>query len=64
MILLICRHIDDLASKASDYLPQELRDELEELYELSEQTYQRLRRYAQALRPRILDDLGLLPALK
>jgi len=64
MILLICRHIDDLASKASDYLPQELRDEVEKLYELSEQTYQCLKRYAQALRPRILDDLGLLPALK
>jgi PAS domain S-box-containing protein len=64
MILLLSRHIDDLASKASDYLPQELRDELENLYDLSQQTHQGLKRYAQALRPRILDDLGLLSALK
>jgi PAS domain S-box-containing protein len=64
LILLTSRSIDNLACKANDYLPQELRDEFEKLYELSQQTYEGLKRYAQALRPRILDDLGLVPALK
>jgi PAS domain S-box-containing protein len=64
MILLISRRIDSLASEASDYLPQELRNECEKLYDLSQQTYQGLKHYAQALRPRILDDLALLPDFK
>jgi PAS domain S-box-containing protein len=63
-ILLLTHSVDNIASKADDYLPQELRNELEKLYELSQQTYQGIKRYAQALRPGILDDLGLLPALK
>lgn len=63
-ILLLAHGVDNLASKASDYLPQELRDDFEKLYKLSQQTYEGIRRYAQALRPRILDDLGLVPALK
>jgi len=64
MILLLSRRLDNLVSKVSHYLPQELKDELENLYDLSQQTYHGLKRYAQALRPRILDDLGLVPALK
>jgi PAS domain S-box-containing protein len=63
-ILLLTHGVDNLASKADSYLPQELRNELARLYELSQQTYQGIKRYAQALRPGILDDLGLLPALK
>jgi len=63
-ILLLTHGVDGLASKADRYLPQELRNELEKLYELSQQTYQGIKRYAQALRPSILDDLGLVPALK
>ena len=38
--------------------------ELEKLYELSQQTYQGIKHYAQALRPGILDDLGLVAAIK
>jgi signal transduction histidine kinase len=57
-ILLLTHGVDNLAAKAESYLPQELRDELGKLYELSEQTYQGIKHYAQALRPRILDDLG------
>jgi PAS domain S-box-containing protein len=64
LVLLLSHRIDKLASETSNYLPQELRDEIEKLYELSQQTYQGLKRYAQALRPRILDDLGLVPAIK
>jgi len=63
-ILLLTHGVDNLASKAERYLPQELRNELGKLYELSQQTYQGIKHYAQALRPRILDDLGLLPAIK
>mgnify|MGYP001064381675 CR=1 FL=1 len=63
-ILLLTHGVDNLASKAERYLPQELRNELEKLYELSQQTYQGIKHYAQALRPRILGDLGLLPAIK
>jgi len=63
-ILLLTHGVDNLASKADTYLPQELRNELGKLYELSQQTYQGIKRYAQALRPGILDDLGLVPAFK
>ncbi|MFU8795872.1 MAG: PAS domain S-box protein [Dehalococcoidia bacterium] len=63
-ILLLTHGVDNLASKAEGYLPEELRGELGKLYELSEQTYHGVRHYAQALRPRILDDLGLVSALK
>ena len=63
-ILLLAHGVDNLASQASSYLPQELRNEFEKLYELTQISYQGIKRYAQALRPRILDDLGLVPALK
>lgn len=63
-ILLLTHGVDNLSSKAEGYLPQELRDEMGKLYELSEQTYHGVRHYAQALRPRILDDLGLVSALR
>lgn len=63
-ILLLTHGVDNIASKADHYLPKELGNELEKLYELSKQTYQGIKRYAQALRPGILDDLGLVPAIK
>jgi PAS domain S-box-containing protein len=63
-ILLLTHAVDNLASKTDTYLPQELRNELERLYEVSQQIYQGIKRYAQALRPGILDDLGLVPAIK
>jgi len=63
-ILLLTHGVDNLTSKAERYLPQELRNELEKLYELSQQTYQSIKHYAQALRPGILDDLGLVAAIK
>jgi two-component system sensor histidine kinase DegS len=63
-ILLLTHGVDNLASKAERYLPKELRNELEKLYELSQQAYQGIKHYAQALRPGILDDLGLVAAIK
>ncbi len=63
-ILLLSHGIDNIASQADSCLSGELRRELDQLYELSKQTYQGIKRYAQALRPGILDDLGLVPAIK
>ncbi len=63
-ILLLTHGIDNIAYKAERYSPQELRNELGRLYELSQQTYQNIKHYAQALRPSILDDLGLVAAIK
>ena len=63
-ILLLTHGIDNIASKSERYSPQELRNELGRLYELSQQTYQNIKHYAQALRPSILDDLGLVAAIK
>jgi PAS domain S-box-containing protein len=63
-ILLLTHGVDNIASKAERYSPQELRNELGGLYELSQQTYQNIKHYAQALRPSILDDLGLMAAIK
>jgi signal transduction histidine kinase len=63
-ILLLTHGVDNIASKADHYMHKELRNELEKLYELSRQTYQGVKRYAQALRPGILDDLGLVAAIK
>ncbi len=45
-------------------LPQDVRDKLTRLYNLAVDTLQGLRRYTKELRPAILDDLGLGPALE
>jgi PAS domain S-box-containing protein len=63
-ILLLTHGIDNIAYKAERYSSQQLRNELGKLYELSQQTYQNIKHYAQALRPSILDDLGLVAAIK
>ena len=63
-IILLTRGIDSIAYKSERYSPQELKNELGKLYELSQQTYQNIKHYAQALRPSILDDLGLVAAVK
>jgi PAS domain S-box-containing protein len=63
-ILLLTHGVDNIASKAEKYSPQELRNELGKLYDLSQETYQNIKHYAQALRPSILDDLGLATAIK
>jgi len=63
-ILLLTHKLDNLASRAESHLPEELKEELARLYEISQHTYQGIKHYAQALRPRILDDLGLVAALK
>jgi len=63
-ILLLTHGVDNIANKVERYSPQQLKNELGRLYELSQQTYQNIKHYAQALRPSILDDLGLVAAIK
>jgi two-component system, NarL family, sensor histidine kinase DegS len=63
-VVLLTHGLDNLASRADKYLPEELGDDLGRLHAVSQQTYDSIKRYAQALRPRILDDLGLVPATK
>jgi len=55
--------VDTLASSGSQ-LPQEIPKRLEELREQSDGILEGVRRFSRDLRPSVLDDLGLLPALK
>jgi len=55
--------VDTLASSGNQ-LPQEIPKRLEELREQSDGILEGVRRFSRDLRPPVLDDLGLLPALK
>ena len=55
--------VDTLPSD-SNRLPAEVRENLEELRDQSDTILEGVRRFSRALRPPVLDDLGLLPALK
>lgn len=47
-----------------DQFPKEVRERLEELRDQADTILEGVRRFSRALRPPVLDDLGLLPALK
>ena len=55
--------VDTLPSNG-EQVPQEIRGRLEELRDQSDTILEGVRRFSRALRPPVLDDLGLLPALK
>ena len=55
--------VDTLASSGNQ-LPKEIPERLEELREQSDRILEGVRRFSRDLRPPVLDDLGLLPALK
>ena len=55
--------VDTLPSN-DDQLPEEMSKRLEELREQSDRILEGVRRFSRDLRPPVLDDLGLLPALK
>jgi PAS domain S-box-containing protein len=55
--------VDTLPSDG-DRLPAELRENMEELRDQSDAILEGVRRFSRDLRPPVLDDLGLLPALK
>jgi signal transduction histidine kinase len=56
----------DLASLSTDEskLPPDLVEHLQKLHTLADSALEGVRRFSQDLRPSILDDLGLIPALE
>lgn len=63
-LLLSCQRLDGLVSARHWQLPPEVAEELRDLRVSTLQTLANLRRFTQDLQPRIVDDLGLLPALE
>ena len=63
-MLLLIHRLDALASDPANQIPESVREQLTELHDLLVETLDGLRRYAQELRPAILDDMGLIAALE
>lgn len=63
-LLLLIQRLDAIASSQKPRLPQRFKVDLEDIRTQAIEALEGLRRYAQDLRPRILDDLGLVPALE
>ncbi|MBE3110561.1 MAG: PAS domain S-box protein, partial [Acidobacteria bacterium] len=59
----VSRRLDMLSSSGTD-IPPEIAQRLDELREQTDTILDGVRRFSQDLRPPVLDDLGLLPALK
>lgn len=64
-LLLLIRRLDSIISQSSEKKPSKsMREQLEELRGLAVSACDELWRYAHDLRPRILDDMGLLAGLE
>jgi len=63
-LLLLIQRLDTITSSTQLKQPQELKEKLEILRSQAVEALEQLRRCAQDLRPRILDDLGLVAALE
>lgn len=63
-LLLLLRDFDALTTGDRVKLPPSVEKELEKLRDRAEEILEQIRRYAQDLRPRILDDMGLVAALE
>jgi two-component system sensor histidine kinase DegS len=63
-MLLLIHRLDSLASAPENRLSESVQEQLTELHSLAVQILDGLRRYAQELRPAILDDMGLIAALQ
>jgi PAS domain S-box-containing protein len=63
-LLLTIQRLDAAASQVSPRVSSPMKKGLEDLRNLALEALEGLRRCAQDLRPRILDDLGLIPALE
>ncbi|HUS82590.1 MAG TPA: PAS domain S-box protein [Dehalococcoidia bacterium] len=59
----VSRRLDMLSSSGAE-IPPEIAQRLDELREQTDTILDGVRRFSQDLRPPVLDDLGLLPALK
>ena len=62
-LIVVSRRLETLAA-SDERLPEAITQGIKELRELTGGVIQRVRRFSQDLRPSILDDLGLLPALE
>jgi PAS domain S-box-containing protein len=63
-LLLLTQRLDAINSSTKPKLPSSFKERMEDLRNLTIEALESLRRCAQDLRPRILDDLGLIPALE
>jgi len=63
-LLLLTHQLDAIASDPKNKLAEPVREKLNQVYNLAVDTLGSLRRYAQELRPAILDDMGLVAALE
>jgi PAS domain S-box-containing protein len=63
LLSTLSRDLDSLITRKST-IEQPVKKRLQELHEMSETALKGVRRFSQDLRPSILDDLGLVPALK
>jgi PAS domain S-box-containing protein len=59
----LSRRLDALIPKAKKLTP-EIAAEIENLYSMIDEILEEVRRFSQDLRPSILDDLGLIPAIE
>lgn len=62
--VLICRRLDAAAEAAESGPPEQLQSVLAEARSMAESLGDELRRFSRDLRPLILEDLGLVPALR
>jgi len=63
-LLLLIQRLDAITSSTKPRLPTSLKNKLEDLHNQALEALENLRRCAQDLRPRIIDDLGLVAALE
>ena len=63
-LMLMAQRLDSLASSANKRRNKDVAAELQEVRGTTIEALMELRRLAQDLRPRILDDMGLVPALE
>lgn len=62
-LVVLSRKLDSFISRGSNLSPDDI-NYLEDLHHLINRTLSEVRRFSQDLRPSVLDDLGLLPALE
>jgi len=63
-LLLLAHRLDSVISDSSRKLSKSIKEELEQLHRLAVEICEGLWRYTRNLRPRILDDMGLVAALE